>query len=126
MMETQKTFTDALIEIGGRRWQKNGSDRIYFNDLYTWMGLSVTAYKTGNVASAKLNGESISNTKARRIMQELAACKLYYDVAEGQFKTSGFANALNQTINLETAREITSAIREAAESLINEAQETAP
>lgn len=65
------------------RWTKTGYngrkyDRIYFNaeDL----GLEVRKYKTGNVAEAYVNGEKISNSEARRILNS----KAYYDIVEGK------------------------------------------
>ena len=65
------------------RWTKETAegkkyDRIYFNakDL----GMVVEYYKTGNVRNAEVNGDSISNSQARRLM----ASKAYYDVASGQ------------------------------------------
>jgi len=70
-----------LLEIGGRRWKQGRLDRIYFNRPAQRGGLEVDYYKTGNVKSAKLNGEHLSNTKARGLL----AGKLWWDVAENQW-----------------------------------------
>lgn len=71
-----KTLTDG----GFNRWTKklpNGKvmDRLYIKpeDL----GLELTRYKSGNISSATFNGETISNSEARRI----ESTKCYVDVA---------------------------------------------
>ena len=77
-------FTDDEIKIltdrGFNRWTKklsNGKvmDRLYIKPEY--LGLELTRYKSGNISSAKFNGESISNSEARRI----EGTKCYVDVA---------------------------------------------
>lgn len=77
-------FTDdeikTLTDRGFNRWTKklsNGKvmDRLYINPEY--LGLELTRYKSGNISSAKFNGESISNSEARRI----EGTKCYVDVA---------------------------------------------
>lgn len=77
-------FTDdeikALTDRGFNRWTKklaNGKvmDRLYINPEY--LGLELTRYKSGNISSAKFNGETISNSEARRI----EGTKCYVDVA---------------------------------------------
>ena len=65
-------FTDdeikALTDRGFNRWTKklpNGHimDRLYIDLKY--LGLELTRYKSGNISSAKFNGETISNSEAR-------------------------------------------------------------
>lgn len=77
-------FTDdeikTLTDRGFTRWTKklpNGKviDRLYINPEY--LGLELTRYKSGNISSAKFNGETISNSEARRI----EGTKCYVDVA---------------------------------------------
>jgi hypothetical protein len=68
---------DTLIAKGGKRWQKNGMDRIYFNA--SDLGLECTRYNTGNISSATFNGERISNSWAR----ELSAAVTYVNVITG-------------------------------------------
>ncbi|WP_444321846.1 hypothetical protein, partial [Megasphaera sp.] len=77
-------FTDdeikTLTDRGFNRWTKklaNGKvmDRLYINPEY--LGLELTRYKSGNISSAKFNGETISNSEARRI----EGTKCYVDVA---------------------------------------------
>lgn len=77
-------FTDdeinTLTDRGFNRWTKklsNGKvmDRLYIKPEY--LGLELTRYKSGNISSAKFNGETISNSEARRI----EGTKCYVDVA---------------------------------------------
>ncbi|MFV0616911.1 LPD38 domain-containing protein [Megasphaera sp. WILCCON 0056] len=81
---TSGGFTDdeikTLTDMGFNRWTKklsNGKvmDRLYINPEY--LGLELTRYKSGNISSAKFNGEAISNSEARRI----EGTKCYVDVA---------------------------------------------
>lgn len=69
-----------LTDRGFNRWTKklsNGKviDRLYIDPEY--LGLELTRYKSGNISSAKFNGETISNSEARRI----EGTKCYVDVA---------------------------------------------
>lgn len=85
---------ETLTKIGGREWIKDDMRRVYFNvDLAAELiGLSVTRYNTGNISAAKLNGEKISNSKARKILGELEFGKVWYDVNSGEFHTRGMPN----------------------------------
>ena len=77
----------ALVAAGGRRWQKNGKDRVYLPEaaLATALGLRTTHYGTGNISSATMNGERIANGRARDILSALAGAKFWYDVDSDQF-----------------------------------------
>lgn len=77
-------FTDdeinTLTDMGFKRWTKklpNGKvmDRLYIKPEY--LGLELTRYKSGNISSATFNGETISNSEAKRI----EGTKCYVDVA---------------------------------------------
>ena len=67
------------LEAIGSRWQKEDMDRLYVNDLATVYGLTLTWYRTGNVSSALLDGQSISNTTARDLLDDLGDLKVWYD-----------------------------------------------
>ncbi len=62
---------EKLEQMGFKRWQKNGMDRLYINPKE--FGLVVEQYKSGNVSYAELNGEQISNGSATDIL-----CGKYY------------------------------------------------
>ena len=69
---------------GFKRWNKGNIDRLYINT--TMLGLEVSYYKTGNVASAKWQGDSVSNADGRRLLYS----KVWVDVKTGKLgiKTS--------------------------------------
>lgn len=78
MTSNQDTMIQALIDLGGSRWTKGSYDRIYFNAKA--LGLRCSYYKTGNISSATLGGEHISNSCAR----QLKAAKTFYDLKTGE------------------------------------------
>lgn len=66
-----KDIKSRLLEAGGKLWEKGGRSRIYINGdsaIESVFGLSLKRYGTGNILSAELNGEKISNSKARKIV----------------------------------------------------------
>lgn len=76
------TYTAAQITaIGGRDWQRDDKHRVYLNDPSAMIGLEIDTYGTGNISSATLNGERISNAAAGRLRG--AIDKVYLDVASG-------------------------------------------
>lgn len=82
---------ENLTRIGGSRWQKNGMDRIYFNNWATLAGLETTRYNSGNIASAAYQGEGISNSQAAKIVGCIA--KAYWDATEKKWHVVwGFDN----------------------------------
>lgn len=83
---------EALVNVGGSEWKKNDMHRVYFNvkELLKFAGLETTHYKTGNVSSAKLHGEHISNGKATEMRAAFAASKFWFDVKSEKFITTGF------------------------------------
>ncbi|GAA4823973.1 hypothetical protein [Streptomyces ziwulingensis] len=74
--------TETMVAIGGRRWQKNGMDRVYLNDFQTVPGLELDHYKTGNISGASLDGQGISNAEGGRLAT--AVDKVYFDAADGK------------------------------------------
>ncbi len=73
---------EALLALGGRRWQKNGMDRIYLNNWADFAGLEVTRYGSGNISSAALGGRGIANGRAYTLLGLID--QLYFDVADGR------------------------------------------
>ena len=79
-----KNVEQKLIEIGCTVWEKYGRKRIYINsdeEIEKVFGLSVSRYNTGNICSAFLNGEKISNSQARRLL----TVKPYFDCLAGKW-----------------------------------------
>ena len=69
---------EKLINAGASRWTKYERDRLYIKKLADLIGLSYTRYNSGNVSSAELNGEAISNSECNRILAALD--KAYIDL----------------------------------------------
>lgn len=64
------TPVDRLVAVlGAKRWThpSTGQLRWYVDDWHSLVGLDVELYNTGNISHATLNGETISNTAARRM-----------------------------------------------------------
>jgi len=73
---------ENLTAIGGRRWQKNGMDRVYINDWATFAGIETSHYKTGNIASASYQGNGVSNSQAYKLLGSID--KVWFDTADGK------------------------------------------
>src|SRR5690554_6183525 len=88
------TYTaEQITAIGGREWTGyNGQKRVYLNNWYDLVGLEISTYKTGNVSSAALNGEPISNSAGNDLRQ----AKVWLDVATGQIRTDIGERAKNR------------------------------
>ena len=82
---------EQILKIG-KEWIKDDMHRIYINDLAGLYGLETARHKTGNIKSARLNGEKISNTKATKLEIELNSAKLWYDVKSGEYSSNGLSD----------------------------------
>jgi|GEM_PF-3809776 len=71
-------------QIGGKVWQYEQLHRVYFSNLDSWYGFELTHYKTGNLQTARLDGELISNCKAKKVLATLAKIKIWLDVPTGK------------------------------------------
>ena len=69
---------EALEKKGFNRWTKGDMDRLYFS-LEKAGVLELDYYKSGNLRSADLNGERISNAEACRLL----AVKCFIDLKKG-------------------------------------------
>jgi hypothetical protein len=78
----------GLQKAGGSRWQKNGMDRVYFNNVAEKAGVSVDRYKSGNIASAAIRGRGVSNAKAGEVLSVIGESKVYYDRGTRRMMTS--------------------------------------
>lgn len=69
---------EDLEKKGFNRWTKGEMDRLYFN-LEKAGALELDYYKSGNLRSAYLDGERISNAEACRLL----AVKCFIDLKNG-------------------------------------------
>ena len=93
-------------QFGGNLWENYGKCRVYFNgaDIAARQGLDWGTYNTGNISSATLDGEKISNSEAKRILAGFGLHKIWFDFADGQFHTRGVA--YESEIQYPTSREM--------------------
>ncbi len=89
-----KLNIEKLKKIGNE-WTKGHHHRIYFNGSFAKaIGLERAYYKTGNISSAYLKGNKISNREAGN----LTVGKVYFDVNAEEFKFWGVQQYLEQDI----------------------------
>lgn len=87
---------EALTAIGGNRWQRNGMDRIYFNNWAQFAGLELSYFGTGNISGATWKGELISNSQGYKLATSID--KLWFDVTDGLFHARyGFGESREAT-----------------------------
>ncbi|MFF0629783.1 hypothetical protein [Streptomyces sp. NPDC004296] len=73
---------ETMTAIGGNRWQRNGMDRVYFNNWAELAGIETSRYNTGNISSATYQGEGISNSQAYKLLGCID--KVWFDAADGK------------------------------------------
>lgn len=94
---------EKLIEMGANRWQKAGYDRLYLSGAGAeLMGLERYYYNSGNVSSAYLNNEKISNSESHRIASTYSRAYINLETGkvcgvEGKY-AEAFINALSTYI----------------------------
>lgn len=74
---------ETLTAVGGNRWQKNGMDRIYFDNPAQLAGLETHHYKSGNISGAYWQGELVSNSQGHKLATSIH--KFWFDLTDGQF-----------------------------------------
>lgn len=98
MKETEKTTAEKLEALGIEAWERGDMKRYYINDdaLEAVFGLRIGRYNTGNISSASLNGEPISNSRAYKLMGR----KIFFDAVKGEWmqSTEYGTRALNDTL----------------------------
>lgn len=77
----EKKLVEKLHEIGGNHWKKYEKNRIYFNGdaLLKALGYEWSQYNSGNLSSAHLKGNHISNSQMKRVFRDMDR-KFYYDL----------------------------------------------
>jgi len=73
------------IRAIGNEWHKGNYHRVYFNNLSELYGIKTNRYNSGNISSATLDGEKISNSAAKRILGRLACVKIWFDLTDNEF-----------------------------------------
>ena len=80
------TRVAAAEKLGATVWEKGANKRLYFNTAAEKIiGLEYSRYKSGNISSATLKGEVISNSEARRYLAAIDGT--YADLKTGEIHT---------------------------------------
>lgn len=76
------------IETIGKAWThpRTGEVRYYINDAWRFGGLEVQRHKSGNISSAWIGEEDISNSEANRCIN---ACEKVWVTEDGQIHFQG-------------------------------------
>jgi hypothetical protein len=90
--------TEKMLSIG-KIWNQNGFNRIYFPISLDMIGLEVERYNTGNICSAKLDGEKISNSKAGKMITQLNSGKVWFDIPTQKFMSKNLGLFTDDIIN---------------------------
>ena len=78
-MKISAKMVEVLKEMGANEWHKGNYNRLYLNEAVdALIGLETECYKSGNIKSAWLKGEPISNAEAGRIIER--TCRAYVDL----------------------------------------------
>ena len=72
---------EKLISLGAKRWTK------YDRDIAKELGLDYDRYNTGNIRYASFNGEKISNSQCRRMLDQIDGA--YINLATGEIMIGG-------------------------------------
>ncbi|GAA2680034.1 hypothetical protein GCM10010400_49250 [Streptomyces aculeolatus] len=105
---------ETMTAIGGNEWARYGKHRVYL-DWQQFAGLEIHRYNTGNISSASLGGEHISNSEARRLMG--AVDKLYFDAADNKLHIQWGYSTLRRTALDDLADHIFTGVRTAVAAL---------
>lgn len=79
-------------------WEKYNKRRLYL-DFAKIVNLEVDRYNTGNISSAYLEGEKISNSKAYKYLQGKAYIDLNTNVLECQYMNSEMIEKLENALS---------------------------
>lgn len=120
-MKVTEKMIGILKELGANEWHKGNHNRLYLNEAVdALIGLETECYKSGNIKSAWLKGERISNAEAGRIIER--TCKAYIDIDTMELVTT---NELLMTAVEEKEAEIAAEEAEKAEEAEEEVEDEA-
>ena len=98
-MIIESTIIQNLIEDEANNlWEKYNKRRLYL-DFAKIINLEVDRYNTGNISSAFLEGEKISNSKAYKYLQGKAFIDLNTNTLECQYMHSDIIELLQDALS---------------------------
>ena len=89
---------ELIKDDSNNLWEKYNKRRLYL-DVAKIVNLEVDRYNTGNISSAYLDGEKISNSKASKYLQGKAYIDLNTNVLECQYMNSEIINKLEKELS---------------------------
>tara|TARA_R100001015_G_C4621950_1_gene179269 strand:+ start:1097 stop:1393 length:297 start_codon:yes stop_codon:yes gene_type:complete len=88
-----------LLEDGSHNLWENYNKRRLYLDWTKLVNLEIDRYNTGNISSAFLEGEKISNSKAYKYLQGKAFIDLNTNKLECQYMNSEMILLLEETLS---------------------------
>jgi len=93
-MKLTETTIQNLIAKGASRWTKGDRNRLYLNGAAKKIvGLETEHYNSGNIRSATLKGEKISNSRATQILDNIFSA--YIDLTTGNLYGRARSNSMD-------------------------------
>ena len=92
-----ETIQKLLEDDAHNLWEKYNKKRLYL-DFAKIINLQVDRYNTGNISSAYLEGEKISNSKAYKYIQGKAFIDLTNNKLECQYMNSEIVELLENAL----------------------------
>lgn len=89
---------ELLKDTSNNLWEKYNKKRLYL-DFAKIVNLEVDRYNTGNISSAYLEGEKISNSKAYKYIQGKAFIDLHTNVLECQYMNAEIVEKLEKALS---------------------------
>ena len=98
-MTIELTIIEELIKDASHNlWEKYNKKRLYL-DFAKIINLEVDRYNTGNISSAFLEGEKISNSRAYKYLQGKAFIDLNTNTLECQYMHSDIIELLQNALS---------------------------
>lgn len=91
------TIQELLKDESNNLWEKYNKRRLYL-DFAKIVNLEVDRYNTGNISSAYLEGEKISNSKASKYLQGKAFIDLNTNTLQCQYMHSDMVELLENAL----------------------------
>jgi hypothetical protein len=92
-----KKIEELMKDESHNIWEKYNKKRLYL-DFIKIVNLEIHKYNTGNISNALLDGETISNSKARKYIQGEAYIDLNTNVLECQYMHTEIINRLKNLL----------------------------
>ncbi len=93
-----ETIQELIQDQSHNLWEKYNKKRLYL-DFAKIINLQIDRYKTGNISSAYLEGEKISNSKAYKYTQGKAFIDLNTNKLECLFMDSSIKELLEDALS---------------------------